>query len=216
MAARFPLPPGPRARRPLAGWWGKPAATALLASLAVALAPAPAAGGGPPRGQRLVSEVRLGVLDHDLALPSARRMRFAPFSHVHERGVNLNAEVLFGAPALLRPLLAPRPRLGASINTAGDTSSAYADLVWGHAFDLGPFVEGYLGGAIHDGPLERRGPDVSAYGSRLLFHLGLELGWRFDRLGISLMWEHLSNGNLARPNHGLDSLGLRASWRFDG
>ena len=60
-------------------------------------------------------------------------------------------------------------------------------------------------------------PDAAALGSRLLFHLGLEVGWRFDhRIGLSLFWEHMSNSALAQRNQGLDSLGLRLGYRFDG
>ncbi len=191
-------------------------ALVLACALAAGLAtPGHGAADASPSSPGFVSEVRLGLLEHDVVFPSARRPRFEPFTHVRERGANLTAELLFVSPSLLRNLLAPRPRVGLSVNTCGDTNHAYADLVWGHAFQAGPFAEGYLGGAVHDGALHEAGPHASALGSRLLFHLGLELGWRVGPLGLSLAWEHLSNGNLAHPNHGLDDVGFKVGWRFD-
>jgi len=130
---------------------------ALAAALALA-APAAFAGSG------WVDEVKLGVLDHDVAF----------FGHKVESGVDVNAEVRFhdidwfkskNNAAWLNDLLAPRPDIGASINTSGNTDFYYAGLVW--TFDIakdvfqqqdGFFTDLGFGGAIQDGYTENAPP----------------------------------------------------------
>ena len=60
-------------------------------------------------------------------------------------------------------------------------------------------------------------PDRIEFGSRILFRLGAELGWRFtEQHGISLVWDHMSNaGILDEKNQGIDNLGIRYSYRLD-
>lgn len=176
---------------------------------------APVRAAGPIWG--VVSELRLGVLSHDLAFTGRAGLTFPnPLRHRHESGVNVSGEVLFVSPGILRYIGSPRPRVGASLNLAGYTNDAYADLDWGHAFRAGPFAEAFLGGAWHDGALRRANPERSELGARFLFHIGLEAGWRLHgRPGVSVMWEHLSNGGFGRPNQGLDRLGIRYGYRFD-
>ena len=165
----------------------------------------------------VVSELRLGILSNDMAFTGRVGLTFPnPFRHRHERGVNVSGEVIFVSPRILRFIGLPRPRVGASVNLAGYTDDVYADLDWGHAFRAGPFAEAFLGGAWHDGALRRSTPQRSELGSRFLFHIGLEAGWRLHGgAGVSVVWEHLSNGSLARPNEGLDRLGIRYGHRFD-
>lgn len=170
---------------------------------------------GPPWG--FVSELRLGLLSHDMAFTGKALAFPDPLRHRHERGFNLSGELLFVSPRIFRYLGSPRPRVGASLNLAGYTDDAYVDLDWGHAFRAGPFVEAFLGGAWHDGALRDANPQRSELGSRLLFHSGLEVGWRLHgHQGVSFVWEHLSNGSLATPNQGLDRFGIRLGYRFDG
>jgi lipid A 3-O-deacylase len=163
-----------------------------------------------------VSELRLGVLSHDMAF-TGRVMSFPnPLRHRYEHGINLSGEVLLVSPGIFRYIGSPRPRVGASVNLAGYTDDVYVDLDWGHAFRAGPYVEGFLGGAWHDGALRHANPERSELGSRFLFHTGLEVGWRFlGHQGLSLIWEHLSNGSFAAPNQGLDRFGIRYGYRFD-
>lgn len=175
----------------------------------------PARASGPLWG--VVSELRLGVLSHDTAFTDRAGLTFPnPLHHRYESGVNVSGEVIFVSPGILGDLGAPRPRVGASVNLAGYTDDVYADLVWGHASRAGPFAEAFLGGAWHDGALRHANPQRSELGSRFLFHVGLEAGWRLYRhAGVSIIWEHLSNGSFARPNQGLDRFGLRLGHRFD-
>jgi hypothetical protein len=75
------------------------------------------------------SEFKFGVLDHDVH-----------FLGGHESGVDFNPEVIFGspvsddmiasAPGWLRWTLQPRPTIGGTINTAGDTDQAYVGATW--------------------------------------------------------------------------------------
>jgi lipid A 3-O-deacylase len=151
-------------------------------------------------------EVRGGVLAHDVPdLWSGFRL---------ERGVDVNAELLFGAGL---PILGGnlRPALGGSLNTEGYTSKAYADLRWELELPAHLFLGLGLGAALHDGYLAPSEPDRKALGARVLFHIPLELGVRLDaRQSLSVYFEHTSNGSTARYNEGLDGLGVRYGYRF--
>jgi hypothetical protein len=108
-----------------------------------------------------------------------------------------------------------RPAAGASVNTAGDTSRAYIDARWELATPSGIFLGLGLGAAVHDGLLDPTDPGRKALGSRVLFHIPIELGLRLDaRNSISVYFEHISNGFLAHSNEGLDSIGVRYGYRF--
>ena len=77
-----------------------------------------------------------------------------------------------------------------------------------------PMRRPQLGAAVHDGPLDGRG-DRKALGSRVLFHVPLELGWRWDqRSSVSLYFEHVSNAGLADENEGMDNIGMRYGYQF--
>lgn len=151
-------------------------------------------------------EIRAGVLAHDV--PDL----WAGFSL--EGGVDINAEVLIGRGL---PFLGGtiRPALGASVNTEGFTSHAYLDARWEYEWRNGLFFGLGLGAAIHNGEIDCCEPDRKALGSRVLFHIPLELGLRFDeRNSVSVYFEHMSNGNLADTNEGLDAIGVRYGRRF--
>ena len=159
-----------------------------------------------------LDEVKLGVLAHDI--------RFLA-DHV-EPGADINVEVLFSSPALLRVLGAPRPHLGLSLNTAGATNYAYGGLTWrGRPWHRlltlpeGLFVAGSLGGGIHDGQLHSGPPDRKLLGSRLLFRESVEAGYQLtQRVSLSVMLDHLSNADLAAPNQGLTNFGVRIGVTF--
>ena len=131
-----------------------------------------------------------------------------------EGGTDINAEVLFGRglPFLGGTL---RPALGASVNTEGFTSRAYLDARWEVELQRSFFLGIGLGAAVHDGVLGPTEPDRKALGSRVLFHIPLELGLRLDAHNSVLVYfEHTSNANLARFNEGLDAIGLGWGYRF--
>lgn len=150
-------------------------------------------------------ELKGGVLAHDTDPQQGDRL---------ENGVDLNLEAIF-TPSL--PLLggAIRPALGASANTAGDTSQIYLDARWEYEFEAGAYVGLGLGAAVHDGETGNPGPDERALGSPVLFHIPVEVGYRFDgHHGASLYFDHISNANLADHNEGLNTLGIRYGYRF--
>src|SRR5262245_31428282 len=163
---------------------------------------------GEARAQSAPSalEFRGGVLAHDV--PDL----WAGFNL--ENGVDINAELLFGQGwAVLGGKL--RPALGASVNTEGYTSRAYLDARWEVELQHSFFLGIGLGAAVHDGVLGPTEPDRKALGSRVLFHIPLELGLRLDaHNSVSVYFEHTSNANLARYNEGLDAIGVRWGYRF--
>lgn len=175
--------------------------------LTVAAASSPAGAQSP-----LIDEAKVGVLAHDVGFLG---------DHT-EGGADIVGEVLFTSPDLLRVIGAPRPAVGVSVNTAGDTSYAYADLNWTGKFwapadrpELGPYVSGFLGGAVHDGRLDTSGDGEKALGSRVLFHLGVALGYQLTSCNsVEAYFSHLSNADLASHNAGLNNVGLRTGFKF--
>ena len=157
------------------------------------------------QNQKWLYEIRMGILAHDVPIWS----RFS-----EEFGVDLNAELVFGYPdySLFSGVL--RTNLGISVNTQGDTSKIYSGVLWEYVGDNNTFLNLGLGIAVHDGKLEN-GDDRKELGSRLLFRVSIELGMMLSRHhGISIMFDHVSNANLFKPNEGLDTLGLRYTYRF--
>lgn len=145
----------------------------------------------------------IGVLAHDLG----------PLSDYHERGVDLNVEVLF-TPLNLPG--SPRPHIGATLNFSGDTSAAYAGLTFPFHESRRWFMNGFIGGAIHDGPLHKDPVRCQLYsdcgfGVRYLPHFGLNYGYYLTNgHAISLYWDHMSHKWVIEgENEGIDHLGLR-------
>lgn len=161
----------------------------------------------PVRAQSLIDEVKLGILYHDAPnLWSGFRLE--------REGADINLEVLFrpSFPLLIGSI---RPVIGGSVSTQGDTSHAYAGLRWQVEMPLGLFFGLGLGAAVHDGHTLPDKTDRKALGSRALFHIPAEIGWRFDgRNSISVYFEHTSNASLTRHNEGMDRVGLRYGYRF--
>lgn len=186
-------------------------APAALAAALLALFPS-----APSVAQvKFVDEVKIGALAHDVGF----------LGHHVEGGADVNIEMLFVSPELLRVIGSPRPHIGADINTDGNTSDGYFGLTWGFTLlhgivapDDGIFLNGSLGGAIHDGsPLtgavQPRGHKL--LGSRILFRESLELGYQINPVvSVSALLDHISNANLAPRNAGITSAGARLGFRF--
>ena len=180
--------------------FGKWLGAVLAAALVLATSNAVAEG--------LLSELRLGVLDHNLE-PGGK-----------EGGTDLNGEMLLRAPgwqtgsAALDVLLNPRPHLGASLNLAGETSQVYAGVTWQVPIGESFFLEAGFGGAWHDGPLDV--PGVASYGCRLNFRETGSAGWRLsERWSLIASVDHMSNADLCGRNRGLTSGGLRLGYSLD-
>lgn len=157
--------------------------------------------------QSLIDEVKLGILYHDAPnLWSGFRLE--------REAADINLEVLFrpSFPLLIGSI---RPVVGGSVSTLGDTSHAYAGLRWQVEMPMGLFFGLGLGAAVHDGHTLPDKIDRKALGSRALFHIPAEIGWRFDgHNSISVYFEHTSNAWLAKYNEGMDRIGLRYGYRF--
>jgi lipid A 3-O-deacylase len=177
-----------------------PAKISFLALSVVALA-------ATAHADPLVDELKIGVLAHDVPdLWSG--FRAEPDS------ADINIEAIFSpSVAFLGGVI--RPALGASINTEGNTSNVYLDARWQLEAACGVFLGLGVGGTVHNGQLKLDNPDEKALGSRVLFHIPVELGYRFDaHNSIEAYFEHMSNANTSSPNEGMDRLGIRYGYRF--
>ncbi len=152
-----------------------------------------------------ISEFRGGILAHDRG----------PFTNNEEGGADINLEVLFRSPDFLGSIGSPRPHLGFSVNTSGDTDQFYAGLTWEWQFWRRPFAGFSLGGAIHDGETETSRTDQKELGCRVLFRGSLELGYRLTRRhGVSLFYDRISNLDICDHDEGLETAGVRYGYRF--
>lgn len=186
------------------------AAALALTATGAAADPADPADPDHSGGGGILSEVKLGILQHDI--------EFLPVSR--EDGQAVNAEILFGSPGFLDAIWSPRPHLGASVSLQGRTDHIYAGLTWTfRPIDEGAFAPLWLsafgGGALHDGESDTRNPVRKSLGSPALFRLGGEIGWDVTRrMNVSIYYSHISNAFIANPNEGLEQAGLRLGWRF--
>ena len=153
-----------------------------------------------------IHEIKAGLLLHDV--PDL----WSGFSLEH-RYIDISAEVAFtGVPFLGGTL---RPVIGGTVNTNGGTSHVYADARWQFDLPLNLFLATGLGVAVHDGLIDPTEIDRKALGSRALFHIPVEFGYRINQHhSVSFYFEHTSNAGLANYNEGMDRLGLRYGYRF--
>ena len=154
-----------------------------------------------------IDEARIGVLAHDVpGLWSGWR--------IENRLPDFNAELIF-SPSVNFLGGTIRPAIGGTVNTAGGTSKGYVDARWEYNTSLGVFFGLGIGGAVHNGYLTPTSLDHKALGSRVLFHIPAEIGFRFEGgHTLSLYFEHTSNGYTQKSNEGLDDLGIRYGFKF--
>jgi len=195
-----------KTRRKGAGAGGNAAVLPLVLLAAIALA-GPLANAGERAGpsHSFIDEARLGGLAHDLE------------SNKDEDGGDINGEILLhrlGARSAdpLDILLTPRPHIGASINTSGDTSVAYAGLTWDFWFTNNLFIEASFGGAVHDGPTD---DSSSSFGCTANFREAAAIGLALsDHWRILATVSHMSNAGLCDQNQGLTSAGVQVGYRW--
>ncbi len=158
----------------------------------------------------LFSELRFGLSAQDPWGPEGR-----------DGSANLTGEILFAKPFTASDLFTsyfiPRPHIGGSVNFDGKTSFAYTGLTW--TVDITPslFVEGSLGGAIHDGEDEVTDPfsDRQALGCSPLFRESGSVGVRLSaNWSVMATIEHLSNAGACSENRGLTNVGARVGYSF--
>jgi lipid A 3-O-deacylase len=160
----------------------------------------------------IVDEFKFGVLAHDVGL----------FDKPVETGANLNFEMLFTPPEFFSAIGSPRPHIGGTLNTAGNTNAGYFGLTWGitliqNLFGWGGnvFANGSLGGAFQDGYHNDAPPGRKNLGSTALFRESLELGYQLTpTVSVSGFVDHMSNANLAPHNAGITNAGARLGLKF--
>jgi len=169
----------------------------------------PMFGAAPASSWRLFDEVRAGVLAHDLLSPE------------DDGVIDINGELLSARLPLIDPMsrwhwLSPRLHLGGTLNTAGNTSHAYAGLTWTADVTDKVFLEGSFGGAIHNGDTGPSAPaDESELGCSPLFRESGSIGYRLNTSwSVMASIEHLSNAGLCDANRGLTNYGVRVGYRF--
>ncbi len=212
------LVPAPAYGAPLAPSYSPPLTPAYTAPVQVAQAAEPlpqpqpsqtrTAGPAAPLADMLrLSEVRLGIVHHDTGV----------FGHNKEDAVDIVLGVRFQplGGEVWDVVANPRPFLGLNINTAGDTSSLNGGLNWDWTVWNQSFFSFAWGGAVHDGKLSTNKPGRKELGSRVLFYLAAELGYRFDRhQSVAIRLDHMSNAGLTDDNEGLDTIGLVYGYHF--
>src|SRR2546428_2807433 len=112
--------------------------------------------------------------------------------------------------------------MGAATDPVGNARDGYFGLTWGimliqSLFGAGDgvFVNGSLGGAVHDGYIDSGPANRKLLGSRVLFRESLELGYQLNpEISVSTLLDHISNANLGRHNMGLTSAGARLGFKF--
>jgi hypothetical protein len=206
--AKAPVMPAPVYAAPYA-----PAAPSQMAQ--AGLAPEPKKRGwiylpDPPRDSRplwgIISEARLGVLDHASSIVGPGR----------ESGTLFAPEVLFTVPDFLSYIGSPMPTVGFQINT-GPRNFMYGGLTWRLGFLDRFHMNLGFGMGIHDGDLgdeERAG--TLKLGCRWQFHEVIALGTTIgERHVIEVQVDHYSHARLcSRHNSGVESIGLVYGYRF--
>lgn len=159
------------------------------------------------------------------AFPAIDEFRFGVLAHQvedspGEEGVDINLEILFGRPArhyshwLLEHYLRPRPHIGASINTNGDTSQVYAGVTWDIKLTDRMFFESTFGGALHNGPHDGDEGE-SSFGCTLNFRESASLGFVLsERWRLLLTVDHMSNAGLCDENRGITNAGVRFGYKW--
>jgi lipid A 3-O-deacylase len=177
-------------------------------------APARIPGFTTPSRTTTRSAAQKSLSDRMPVTPASSR-GIGPFSRNEEDGFDGIFEILFTSPTWLKKIRAPRPHVGLSVNSSGDTSQAYAGLTWEWRFWRNWFIDFSLGGSIHDGKKTTTRIDRKELGCRVLFRESFELGYIFkERHSITGFLDHISNAKICDANEGLESFGIRYGYRF--
>jgi lipid A 3-O-deacylase len=154
---------------------------------------------------RVVDELRAGLMDHDSAL----------FSSTVERGADLSLELLFKSPSWLQWAFAPRPNIGLSLNSNSGTNVLHFGSAWQIPFATDFFGEGNVALAFNDGEKNAGRDNKRQVGCSVGFYESVSVGYKF--LGhhqIMTTADHSSNAGICPPNSGLTSIGLRYGYNF--
>jgi len=157
------------------------------------------------KGWNYISELRLGANVHDEG----------PFSRNKESGFDTGVQVLFMSPDFMKKVWSPRPHLGLSVNSAGNTSQAHFGITWEWDFWKHYFFDFGWGGSVHNGEKRTSEQDMKELGCKLLFREDFDLGYRMaGHHKVMFHFDHISNAKLCSTNEGLESFGLRYGYEF--
>jgi lipid A 3-O-deacylase len=161
----------------------------------------------PKQSPWWLSEIKGGVFIHDVGVFGRSEEDTSPV---------INGEVLFNLKGKIWDVIwSPRPHVGVSVNTGGDTSQAYTGMTWDFNMLGNGFGSWSMGAAVHDGSLTTNKLDEKELGSRVLFRFALEFGVRLtEHHNVSIILDHISNGDLKDENEGIDNFGVRYGYRF--
>ena len=132
---------------------------------------------------------------------------------------DVNVELLFTPlnQGEWRWLGAFRPHVGATVNLGGLESQLYAGLSWTwHIMDGPVFIEGSLGGTIHNGAENGASFPARNLGCSPMFRESASIGYQFtEQASIMATVEHSSHAGLCgSDNQGITNLGVRVGWKF--
>jgi lipid A 3-O-deacylase len=142
-------------------------------------------------------------------------------SEGRDGSANLTGEILFAKPFTASDLFTsyfiPRPHVGGSLNFDERNSFAYAGLSW--TVDITPsvFVEGSLGGAVHDSKSRSNNSldQQQTLGCSPLFRESGSVGVRLSaNWSVMATVERLSNAGSCSDNRGLTNIGARVGYSF--
>jgi hypothetical protein len=161
----------------------------------------------PPSAAGWLQEIRIGVAAHDVdGLWSGESK---------EPGTNIGAEAVFSHTLFHLLGATANPNAGVSLNTQGDTSCLYGGFLlrWNQ---LAPFAFATgFGIAVHNGERDTDAADRKSLGSQVLFRVPIQIGYALTaHHWFTLAFDHVSNGYLASPNDGMDTLGVFYGYRF--
>ena len=161
---------------------------------------------------KLVDEFKIGGLAHDVTFGGR---------HV-ESGADVNIEMLFTPPDILRFIGSPRPHIGGDINTSGNTSQGYFGLTWGIMLIQSLFGAG--DGVLRQRQSRRRDPRrlhrhraARPQAPRLAHPVPRKRRARLSadpEISVSAIVDHISNANLGNHNAGITSAGARLGVKF--
>ena len=153
------------------------------------------------------SEIFGGLLAHDVDSPLTKGgLENGADLQLGWRGNRLRALGSIGAPS---------PYVFASAATGGSTHFAAAGLSWRIGGRV--FIRPGIGLAVHTRSNHGVSNGVRTdLGSRILFEPELGIGVQVsERVSIEAAWVHVSHAQLlSRQNPGMDSIGVRLSWRL--
>ena len=171
----------------------------------------------------ILSEARFGVMQENICILDCNNANKEP-------GQNISAELLFKSPEFLDLIWSPKPYVMGSLSTNSNTSFGGVGLHWSFPFSDKWSFEPSVGYVLHDGelnsPFPQGSPEGDAFtedhvllGSRDLFRTTFGLHYDINEAwGAELLYEHLSHGQILGNgrNQGLDNIGVRISYKFDG